>query len=71
MGSNQTEAQQIKAELQQVYAETQHLVEALREAKAQDHPIWVPPSRTLLDPVCRELAGNYIQPALSAHNAHN
>jgi len=66
MGSTQAQAQQIKAELQQIYGETQHLVEALRDAKVQEHPIWVPLSRTLLDPLCRELAGNYLQPALSA-----
>jgi len=69
MGSSQTEAQQIKAELQQIYTETKLLVDMLREAKTQEHPIWVPPSRTVLDPLCRELAGNYIQPALSARNA--
>jgi len=69
MGSSQTEAQQIKAELQQIYTETKILVDVLREAKTQEHPIWVPPSRTVLDPLCRELAGNYIQPALSARNA--
>ena len=69
MGSSQTEAQQIKAELQQIYTETKLLVNMLREAKTQEHPIWVPPSRTVLDPLCRELAGNYIQPALSARNA--
>jgi Type IV pili methyl-accepting chemotaxis transducer N-term len=66
MGSTQAQAQQIKAELQQIYGETQHLVEALRNAKVQDHPIWVPHSRTLLNPLCQELAGNYLQPALSA-----
>jgi hypothetical protein len=71
MGSSQTEAQQIKVELQQIYAETQTLVESLRQAKSQEHPIWVPPSHTLLDPLCRELAGNYIQPVYSAQNAHN
>jgi hypothetical protein len=66
MGSTQAQAQQIKAELQQIYGETQQLVEALRDAKVQDHPIWVPSSRTLLNPLCQELAGNYLQPALSA-----
>jgi len=71
MGSNQTEAQQIKVELQQIYAETQHLVEALREAKVREHPIWLPPSHTVLDPLCRELTGNYIQPAIPAPNAYN
>jgi len=71
MGSTQAEAQQIKAEIQQIYAETQLLVDVLRDAKAQDQPIWAPPSRTVLDSLCRELAGNYIQPALSAHNAHS
>jgi len=69
MGSAQTEAQQIKTELQQIYTETKVLVDVLREAKAQEHPIWVPSSRTVLDPLCRELAGNYIQPVLSARNA--
>jgi hypothetical protein len=71
MGSGQMEVQQIKTELQQIYAETQHLVEALREAKLQEHPIQVSPSRTLLDPLCRELAGNYIQPVLSARIKRN
>jgi len=69
MGSTQAEAQQIKAELQQIYAETQHLVETLREAKVREHPIRISSSRTLLDPLCRELAGNYLQPALPAPNA--
>jgi nitrate/nitrite-specific signal transduction histidine kinase len=71
MDSGQMEVQQIKAELQQIYAETQHLVESLRDAKLQEHPIRVLPSRTVLDPLCRELAGNYIQPVLSARNALN
>jgi Type IV pili methyl-accepting chemotaxis transducer N-term len=71
MGSTQAEAQQIKAEIQQIYAETQHLVDVLRDAKAQDQPIWAPPSRTVLDTLCRELAGNYLQPALSAQNTHH
>jgi chromosome segregation ATPase len=69
MGSTQGQAQQIKAELQQIYAETQHLVEALREAKVREHPIRISPSRTLLEPLCRELTGNYLQPALPAPNA--
>jgi hypothetical protein len=69
VGSTQMEALQIKAELQQIYTETQVLVDLLREAKAREHPIWAPPSRTVLDPLCRELTGNYLQPVLSAHNA--
>jgi methyl-accepting chemotaxis protein len=69
MGSTQTQAQQIKAELLQIYAETQRLVEMLREAKVHEHPIRVSSSHTLLDPICRELAGNYLQPALPAPNA--
>jgi hypothetical protein len=69
MGSTQMQAQQIKAELQQVYTETQHLVEALREAKKRDRPIRVSPSHTLLDPLCQELIGNYLQPALPAPNS--
>ena len=68
-GSTQVQAQQIKMELQQIHAEANLLVEALREAKAQEHPIWVPQSRTLLDPLCRELTGNYLQPVLSPQNA--
>jgi nitrate/nitrite-specific signal transduction histidine kinase len=69
VGSTQMEALQIKAELQQIYTETQVLVDLLREAKAREHPIWAPPSRTVLDSLCRELTGNYLQPVLSAHNA--
>jgi nitrate/nitrite-specific signal transduction histidine kinase len=68
VGSTQSEAQQIKAELQQIYAETQLLANLLREAKAQEHPIWVPPSRTVLDALYRELTGNYLYPALPAPN---
>ncbi len=70
LGSTQVQAQQIKAELQQIHAETAILVKALQEAKVQEHPIWVPPSRTLLAALYRELVGNYVQPALSAPN-HN
>ena len=66
IGSTQAHAQQIKAELQQIYVETQHLVETLRDAKMRERPIRVYSSRTLLDPLCRELAGNYLQPALPA-----
>jgi len=69
LGSTQVQAQQIKAELHQIHTETTMLVEALREAKVQDHPIWVPPSRTLLDALHRELVGNYLQPALPAPHA--
>ena len=69
LGSTQVQAQQIKAELHQIHAETTMLVEALREAKVQDHPIWVPPSRTLLNALHRELVGNYLQPALPAPHA--
>ncbi len=69
LGSTQVQAQQIKAELHQIHAESTMLVEALREAKVQDHPIWVPPSRTLLDALHRELVGNYLQPTLPAPHA--
>jgi nitrate/nitrite-specific signal transduction histidine kinase len=69
MGSTQAQAQQTKAELQQIYRETQYLVETLRDAKLRERPIRVSSSRTFLDPLCRELAGNYLQPALPAPNA--
>jgi hypothetical protein len=66
IGSAQVQAQQVKAELQQIYRETNYLVEALREAKVRERPILVPSSRTFLDSLCQELAGNYLQPALPA-----
>jgi hypothetical protein len=66
MGSTQAQAQQIKVELQQIHVETSHLVEALRDAKVREHPIRVPSSRTFLDTLCQELAGNYLQPTLPA-----
>lgn len=68
IGSAQAQVQQIKTELQQIYTETNHLVEALREAKVREHPIRVPSSRTVLDSLCRELTGNYLYPALPAPN---
>jgi hypothetical protein len=69
LGSTQMQAQQIKAELQQIYAETQHMVETLREAKKRERPIRISSSHPLLDPLSRELTGNYLQPALSAPNS--
>jgi hypothetical protein len=66
VGSLQTQANQIKSELLLIHSETAQLVDALRDAKVRERPIWLPHSRTLLDPLCKELVGNYLQPALPA-----
>jgi nitrate/nitrite-specific signal transduction histidine kinase len=68
IGSAQAQVLQIKTELQQIYTETNHLVEALREAKTRDRPIRVLTSYTVLEALCQELSGNYLYPALPAPN---
>lgn len=60
----QTQANHIRSELQQIQKETTNLVEVLREAKARERPITTSPSRTLLNPLYKELVGTYIHPAL-------
>ncbi len=62
--SLQAQAHQITLELQHTQTETAYLVEVLREAKVQNRPISAQPSRTLLAPLYKELAGNYLQPLL-------
>lgn len=62
--SVQMQAQQITVELQHVQAETAALVEVLRDAKVKERPISVLPSHTLLAPLHKELAGNYLHPVL-------
>jgi hypothetical protein len=47
-----------------IQTESERLIEALRDAKEKDRPIFAPPSRTLLKPLYNELGGNYLQPAL-------
>ena len=66
VGSLQTQANQIKSELLLVHSETAQLVDALRDAKMREQPIWSPQSHTLLNSLCKELDGNYLQPALPA-----
>ena len=66
VGSLQTQANQIKSELLLVHSETAQLVDALRDAKMREQPIWLPQSHTLLNSLCKELDGNYLQPALPA-----
>jgi nitrate/nitrite-specific signal transduction histidine kinase len=68
IGSAQAQVLQIKTELQQIYTETNHLVEVLREAKTRDRPIRVLTSYTVLEALCQELSGNYLYPALPAPN---
>ncbi len=71
VGSLQSQANQLKHELQQVQAETALLVDVLRTARIKSQPIWAPTSRTVLEPLCRELTGNYLQPSLRAANGRD
>jgi len=64
VASLQAQANFVQGELRAIQTETEHLVEALHEAKENDRPIYAPPSRTLLRPLYGELSGNYLQPAL-------
>lgn len=64
IGSLQTQANLIKNELQLIQGEAAMLIDSLREAKVKDSPIRTPSSRTLLDPLYKELTGNYLQPVL-------
>jgi hypothetical protein len=62
--SLQNREHQIIHELQRVQMETAQLIEVLRDAKAKTRPISTLSSHTLLAPLYKELAGNYLQPSL-------
>ena len=64
VGGLQSQANHVRNELQLIQADTAVLLKALRDAKAKGMPIRLPHSRSLLEPVCKELTGNYIQPVL-------
>jgi uncharacterized phage infection (PIP) family protein YhgE len=65
----QQQANQIKAELQQIQKETVYLVGILHEAKLRARPIPALPSQTILTPLYRELVGSYVYPALPPANS--
>lgn len=56
----------LQNELLLIQAETKMLLLALQDAKTKELPVWIPSSHTMLAPLCKELAGNYVQPALPA-----
>jgi hypothetical protein len=64
VGGLQSQANQVRNELVLIQAEATILLKVLRDAKAKKLPVRLPPSRSMLEPLCRELTGNYIQPAL-------
>jgi hypothetical protein len=64
VGGLQNQANLVLNELQLIQTDTAVLLKALRDAKAKGMPIRLPQSRSLLEPVCKELTGNYLQSVL-------
>ncbi len=64
IGALQQQAGQIQTELRSIQTEAMSLVEMLRAAKAKGQPVPTVTSRTLLDPLYRELVGTSVRPAL-------
>jgi methyl-accepting chemotaxis protein len=64
VGGLQSQANHVRNELQLIQADTAMLLKAVRDAKAKGVPIRLPQSHSILEPICIELTGNYIQPIL-------
>ena len=64
IGALQQQAGQIQTELRYIQTEAMSLVEMLRAAKAKGQPVPTATSRTLLDPLYKELVGTSVRPAL-------
>lgn len=64
VGGLQNQAYQVRNELQLIQADMIILLKVLHDAKAKSLPIRLPPSRSILEPLCKELTGHYIKPAL-------